>query len=113
MNMLNMLQDKIQSDHYRAGAVILRQGQLGEYMYVVQEGELDVHIDGQYIRTLGKEEIFGEMALIDGSPHSADVVAKTECKVAAIDERRFLFLVHESPVFALHVMRILVKRLRN
>ncbi|MEZ4683178.1 MAG: cyclic nucleotide-binding domain-containing protein [Caldilineaceae bacterium] len=113
MNILNLLKGKIQSDHYKAGDLILRQGQQGEYMYLIQEGELDVRIDGQYVRTLGKEEIFGEMALIDGSPYSADIVAKTDCVVTVIDERRFLFLVHENPLFALHVMRIMAKRLRN
>lgn len=113
MNILNLLKGKIQNAHYRAGDVILHQGQQGEYMYVIQEGELEVRIDDRYIRTLGKEEIFGEMALIDGSPHSADIVARTDCIVTPIDERRFLFLVHENPLFALHLMRIMAQRLRK
>jgi len=113
MNILNLLKGKIQNAHYRAGDVILHQGQQGEYMYVIQKGELEVRIDDRYIRTLGKEEIFGEMALIDGSPHSADIVARTDCIVTPIDERRFLFLVHENPLFALHLMRIMAQRLRK
>lgn len=113
MNILHLLKGNIQHAQYRAGDVILHQGQQGEYMYVIQAGELDVRLDGVYIRTLDKGEIFGEMALIDGSPHSADIVAKTDCTVTPIDERRFLFLVHENPIFALHIMRIMAKRLRK
>ena len=53
------------------------------------------------------------MALIDGSPRSATVTASTDATLAAIDEKRFLFLVHQTPGFALKVMRLLVGRLRK
>ncbi|MEZ4867646.1 MAG: cyclic nucleotide-binding domain-containing protein [Caldilineaceae bacterium] len=113
MNILNLIKDKIQSNHHQAGAVILKQGQQGEYMYIIQSGELEVWLDGACIRTLGQGEIFGEMALIDGSPHSADIIAKTDCLLIPIDERRFLFLIHENPIFGLHIMRIMAQRLRK
>jgi CRP-like cAMP-binding protein len=53
------------------------------------------------------------MSLIDDSPRSADAVAKTACVLAPVDERRFLFLVHETPMFALHVMSVMAERLRK
>jgi len=53
------------------------------------------------------------MALIDGSPRSATVIAKTESQVAAIDKKIFMLLVDEMPYFALFVMRNMVDRLRR
>jgi len=53
------------------------------------------------------------MALIDGSSRAATARAKTACEVAAITEKTFLFLVHETPFFAIAVMRALADRLRR
>ena len=65
------------------------------------------------IRTVGKGGLVGEMALIDDSPRSADAVARTDCLLTPVDERRFLFLVHETPMFALQVMTVMAERLRD
>jgi CRP-like cAMP-binding protein len=65
------------------------------------------------METLSGGGVFGEMALIDGSPRSATVRAKTDCEVAPINEKTFLFLVHETPFFAIAVMRTLADRLRR
>ena len=51
--------------------------------------------------------------MIDGSPQSATVRAKTDCEVVSITEKTFLFLVHETPYFAIAVMRALAARLRH
>jgi CRP-like cAMP-binding protein len=53
------------------------------------------------------------MALIDNSPRSATAIAKTDCKVVPLDQRRFQFLVQETPFFALQVMTIMATRLRH
>jgi CRP-like cAMP-binding protein len=53
------------------------------------------------------------MALIDGAPRAAAARAKTGCEVAPIAEKNFLFLVHETPYFAIAVMRSLAERLRR
>ena len=52
-------------------------------------------------------------ALIDGQPRSARATAKTDCKLARIDERRLMFLIQQTPNFGLELMRILVGRLRR
>jgi len=52
------------------------------------------------------------MAIVDSSPRSATVVAVTDTKLAVIDRKMFLFLVHETPTFALHVMSGMAQRLR-
>lgn len=80
---------------------------------MVRIGEVEIERDGKLVETLSAGGIFGEMALIDGSPRAATARAKTACEVAPITEKTFLFLVHETPYFAIAVMRTLADRLRR
>ena len=95
------------------GEVVFAEGDKGEHMYVVRSGDIEIERNGQVIETLSGGGIFGEMALIDGSPRSATARAKTDAEVAPINEKSFLFLVHETPFFAIAVMRTLAERLRR
>jgi CRP-like cAMP-binding protein len=114
MNPINLVKNAQNHETYAAGATIFRAGDVGEYLYIVIEGEVDIEApSGQFMRTLQAGDIFGEMALIDDSPRSADAVARTDCVLAPVDERRFLFLIHETPMFALHVMSVMAQRLRG
>jgi CRP-like cAMP-binding protein len=61
---------------------------------------------------LAADSIFGEMALIDNEPRSATALAITDVELVPISEKQFLFLVSQTPYFALKVMRILAQRLR-
>jgi CRP/FNR family transcriptional regulator, cyclic AMP receptor protein len=82
-------------------------------MYVVLSGEVRIGDGNIILETVGPGSVVGEMALIDGSPRSATVKASADATLAAIDEKRFLFLVHQTPGFGLKVMRLLVGRLRK
>lgn len=95
------------------GEVIFAEGSKGDAMYVIRSGEVAIEKGGRVLETVAPGGIFGEMALIDGSPRSATARAKTECEVAPITEKSFLFLVHETPFFAIAVMRTLADRLRR
>jgi CRP-like cAMP-binding protein len=53
------------------------------------------------------------MAMVDGHPRVASAVARTDCKLCPIDQKRFQFLVQQTPYFAIEVMRVLVERLRR
>ena len=96
-----------------AGAVIFREGDPGEEMYVVQEGRVEIRVGEEVVETLGPGEIFGELALIDDQPRSATAVAVTASRVAAVPEARFHFMVQQTPRFALQVMRVMAERLRR
>lgn len=97
---------------HAAGETIFAQGDVGDRMYLVRTGEVEIVHGGRVVDTLGPGEIFGEMALIDGSPRSAEARTKGTCELQPIDERAFLSLVRETPYFALDVMRTLALRLR-
>ena len=64
------------------------------------------------VRKLGPDDTFGEMAIVDSSPRSGTAVAVTDTKLAVIDRSRFLFLVQETPMFALQVMSAMAERQR-
>jgi CRP/FNR family transcriptional regulator, cyclic AMP receptor protein len=95
-----------------AGTVVFEEGSTGSEMYGVVEGEIELRTNAGKIIKVGPDGTFGEMAIIDHSPRTATAVASADSKLAVIDERTFLFLVHETPTFALQVMRALTNRLR-
>lgn len=99
--------------NFAPGEVIFAKGDKGDKMYVIRSGEIEIERDGKIVETLSPGGIFGEMALIDGSPRAATARAKSTCEVAPITEKSFLFLVHETPFFAIAVMRALAERLRR
>lgn len=81
-------------------------------MFVILEGFAEVRRDGTVLATLGPDEHFGEMAVLDGGPRSADVIATSRLEVAALAAWNFAALVHEEPEIALAVIRTLAARLR-
>jgi CRP-like cAMP-binding protein len=95
-----------------AGSEVFRQGDTGQDMYGIVSGEVELRINDRVIRTLGADEVFGEMALVDSAPRSATAVATKDTVLAVINRHRFLFLVHETPMFALQVMSAMAGRQR-
>ena len=95
-----------------AGTVIFEEGASGTEMFGVVEGAVEVRLPNGAVRRLGPDDTFGEMALIDSSPRSGTAVAVTDTKLAVIDRSKFLFLVQETPMFALQVMSSIAGRLR-
>ena len=113
MNTLDLFKDETEFKECRAGEIIFREGEPGDSMYVVLEGAVDVKVGDEKFIVAGPGEILGEMALIDSSARSAIAVARKDCKLVPINEKRFTALVRQTPVFAIHVMKILVERLRR
>jgi CRP/FNR family transcriptional regulator, cyclic AMP receptor protein len=110
---LNLFSDK-EAMSFAAGEFVFKAGDPGETMYIINEGEVEI-LDGSgtILETAGPGSIVGELALIDDEPRSATVVAKTDCRLVAVDRRRFEYMVHETPFFGLAVMKVLADRLRK
>lgn len=109
----NLFINETDPKNFKAGERIFGEGEAGDYMYGVIEGEVDILKHGKVVDTVNPGGIFGEMALIDHTARSATAVAKTDCKAAQISEKRFYFLVQQTPNFALHLMRVLTDRIRH
>ena len=110
---LNMFRHVADVQTFAAGQIIFEEGQTGEVMYVVQSGDVDITLGGQVIDRAAAGDIIGEMALIDQRARSATAIARTDCTLVPIDAKRFMYLVQETPYFALTVMRVMVERLRR
>lgn len=97
----------------KSGEVLFQKGELGDVMYVVIDGEVEISIDGVLFERCGQGSFIGEMAVIDGSARYATVTAHTDCKFVIVDKRRFHFLVDETPRFAIEIMRVMSSRLKR
>jgi len=99
---------------FSAGQQIFGEGQADDdLMYEVLEGEVDIVRQQRVLETIPPGGVFGEMALLNDQPRSAAAVAKTDCRVAAISEKRFNLVVSQNPHFALDMMRLLADRVRR
>jgi CRP-like cAMP-binding protein len=96
-----------------AGEVIYAEGDVGSNMFGIVTGSVALHKGSVVVATLGPEDVFGERALIEHLPRNLTAIATRETTLAEIDQRLFLFLVHESPTFALGIMKALARRLRD
>jgi CRP/FNR family transcriptional regulator, cyclic AMP receptor protein len=97
----------------KPGDVLFKKGDPARCMYVALSGELRIGDDNIILENVSAGGIVGEMALIDNSPRGATVTAVSLTTLAEVDEKRFLFMVHETPSFALNVLRLLIGRLRR
>jgi CRP/FNR family transcriptional regulator, cyclic AMP receptor protein len=104
--------NNIDAHQIKAGSVIFREGEAADQLFVIKSGEVRIQIGNRTITELSAGDIFGEMALIDNEPRSATAVAMTDVELVPVSEKQFLFLVSQTPYFALKVMRVLARRLR-
>ncbi len=102
---------------YQPGEVIVRQGEAGDCMYVVQEGRVAVVMeqDGQemLLRVLGTGDFFGEMAVFEQEVRSATVYALSPARVLTVDRRNLLRQITEDPALAFHLMEQMSVRVRT
>ena len=96
-----------------AGESIYEEGDVGTHMYGVVSGAVELRKGSVVVVALGPNDVFGERALIDHLPRNLHAIATTETVIAEIDRGLFLFLVHETPTFALGIMGALASRLRD
>ncbi len=95
------------------GDVIVRQGEEGDRVYLIADGEVEVSIDGRAVRRMGSDEFFGEIALLRDVPRSATVTSTRTTKLFALQRSLFLEAVtghSQSRDVAEHVAQELLDR---
>lgn len=99
---------------FSTGEVIFQQGERGDVVYGIISGEVEISIDGKVVETIKKGDVFGEGVLVhlDGKRDSC-AIAKTDSLLAFLDREHFLFVVQQTPMFALEVMKSYSDRLRR
>jgi CRP/FNR family transcriptional regulator, cyclic AMP receptor protein len=98
---------------FKAGEAIFNEGDPAHELFVLQSGKVEIRLGNRVLETVTANNVFGEMALIDGAPRSAAAVAISDVKAVPVGEKQFLFMVSRTPYFALNVMRVLSRRLRT
>jgi CRP/FNR family transcriptional regulator, cyclic AMP receptor protein len=95
-----------------AGQTLFREGDVGELMYVLVLGKAEIHLHNRLVETMQPGNIVGEMSLVSPGARTATVLAVTNCEFVAVDEKRFLYLIQQTPFFATKVMKVMAERLR-
>jgi CRP-like cAMP-binding protein len=102
---------------YGDGEIIVQQGEMGDTMYVIQSGKVEVlRKEGDTeasLAVLTDGDVFGEMALFEREPRSATVRAIGDARVLTVDKRIFLRRVHEDPSLAFRILQKMSQRIRD
>ncbi|MBC8103321.1 MAG: Crp/Fnr family transcriptional regulator [Cytophagales bacterium] len=104
---------------YPANTALFHEDDPGQTMYLIVNGRVAIErvqaMAGETIHLAerGPGEHFGEMALLDGAPRSADAVTRTDCELLMLDRTEFLACLAQSPALALAIIRSLLGRLRS
>jgi CRP/FNR family transcriptional regulator, cyclic AMP receptor protein len=97
----------------KAGETIFKEGETAKELYVIKSGQVEIRLGNRLLATLEANDIFGEMALFDSAPRSATAVAKTDVALIPVSKKDFVALVSRAPTFALDIMSMLARRLRE
>lgn len=102
---------------YEDGEVIICQGEVGTCMYVIQEGQVEVVLEGDnkevQLGVRGEGEFLGEMAIFDRDVRSATVRALGRARVLTVDKKNFMRRVHEDPSLAFRLVETMSRRIRE
>ena len=101
-----------------AHKILFRAGDVGDAMYVIEQGKVRISVltaDGRELTLteLGQGEFFGEMALLDGQPRSANATTVAESRLAVLSREHFVSFMRSSPDVALEMLTALANRLRH
>jgi len=107
-----LAESKVPVWYLKPGEVVFKEGDTAKELYVIQSGQVEIQLGNRVLDTLESNDLFGEMALIDGTLRSATAIAKTEVALVPMSKKDFQALVVRAPSFALDVMSMLARRLR-
>jgi len=95
------------------GTVIVQEGEVGDCMYIIYDGKVNIHKQKKVLVELGEKDFFGELALLDTETRSATATAVTDCILFRIDQEPFYDMMESRPEVVKGVIKILCKRIRE
>jgi CRP-like cAMP-binding protein len=99
--------------HFADGEYIVRKGEPGEEMFIIQAGNVLVSRgNGTEVARLGKGEFFGEMSVLESTPRDADVIAQGATRVLVLGPGALFIRLRRDPSFALELLQALSGRVR-
>ena len=112
-NILADLAPLMKEMQYEQGTEIFKEGETGDCMYIIQQGNIRIHKGNTTLAILKEKEVFGELSLLDADTRSASATAATDCILYKIDQEPFYELMDERPEVAKGFIKILCQRLRT
>jgi len=98
---------------FYAGTKILKEGDVGDRAFLIQDGQVDIIKNGAIVATIGKGELLGEMALIDDKPRMATAIARTDVACIVISRDTFREKLAKADPFIRGLLNIFVRNIRN
>ena len=112
-NILANLAPLMKEIEYEAGIEIFKEGETGDCMYIIEQGNIRIHKGNTTLAILKDKEVFGELSLLDADTRSASATTETDCVLYKIDQEPFYELLDERPEVARGFIKILCQRLRT
>ena len=112
---LTVLHEKMERGtvvRFQERAKIMQEGRAGTSMYVVLEGEVAITVGRKIIEKIGPGGVFGEIALVDQSPRTANAIARVDCALLSLNRDGLIELVKSDPAIGMAMMRSVASRLR-
>jgi CRP-like cAMP-binding protein len=108
----------VRARRYTKGRIIFGEGDPGSHLYLVASGRVSVGVsspDGRFLElhVFGPGEVFGELALLDDEPRSADAIAQEPCELLLLARTDFLRFLKAHPDVAIRLLRVLSRYLRR
>jgi CRP-like cAMP-binding protein len=98
---------------FAGGDQVFAEGEPGDALYLVVEGAVKVHQGDRQLAHLGPRDVFGEMAVLDSEPRSANVTALKDSILLRIARDDFRDILQERPEIGMGIVKVLSRRLRD
>ncbi|RRB07702.1 cyclic nucleotide-binding domain-containing protein [Larkinella rosea] len=111
-NILSTIAPIMKEVTYEEGQTIFQKGEIGNCMFVIYSGAVDIYDRQQRLAQFGRGDVFGELALLDTEPRSASAIVASDVVLFRIDHEDFYDLMEEREEVLRNMMRILCQRIR-
>ena len=110
---LEMVSRLLKEQRYEKGAVIVKNGATGQGLFIIKEGSVSVKRDGHTVSQMGPGDFFGEIAVLDGGPRTADVQADTDTVCLTMVSWDIKPLLMEHATISYKMLQQMIRRLRE